>query len=491
MPTGQWVAVRRLLAGLFSGLLVADLALWAFALAASEPDAVVGGHKVVNSFGLLSAALKRVDGSFGHISSLEPAYAGGDNPDECFFLRTPAGNFTHYLTCGGAFCEHGCLGGGEVDYVVAVPFRLTRGLEGWEAELLGPPVKWVGPAVADRSRLWRPDGTTGELVDLPGGALEAKVATPWPAWMVSAALAALAVPALLAVVAIAWSRQHRRVRYRPAWAKEAWVQLGRLALAPPLSPPRPVLMTPQQALLEPFATGAAGPKGVGAALLPGTGTAEPPGPNEQPPSFLSQPPAPVETGRGKVWVKVLGPVVAEGWALAPTRSKTTELLAYLALHRDRPVSTDKLRAAVWPYEPGKPDVTAETIHQEMSRLRRCIGSLRLSGSSSLVSPKVGASMSNLLTKSSRRRLRCRSVQAKLRYKVTNGRAQAEWQRWLCGNRGAAPRRVATSRSSFAAPVLGRRSSWPRRSSALLAASSSWTNPPSTFTPLGSWSSAGP
>ena len=72
-------------------------------------------------------------------------------------------------------------------------------------------------------------------------------------------------------------------------------------------------------------------------------------------------------------VRVLGPPQAEGWAEPPTRQKTTELLVYLALHRERPVSTEKLRAALWPYQPGKPDVSPGTVHQELSRLRRCLG----------------------------------------------------------------------------------------------------------------------
>ena len=45
----------------------------------------------------------------------------------------------------------------------------------------------------------------------------------------------------------------------------------------------------------------------------------------------------------------------------------------MALHRDRPVSTDKLRTALWPYQPGTPDVSADTVNQEASRLRRCLG----------------------------------------------------------------------------------------------------------------------
>ncbi|MGH9104348.1 MAG: hypothetical protein ACRDZX_00650 [Acidimicrobiales bacterium] len=71
-------------------------------------------------------------------AAFTPAGTGPDNPDECFFLRTPSGVFTHYLTCGGAFfdgyCEPNCGGADEVDFVLAVAFKLAKEDKGWEGE---------------------------------------------------------------------------------------------------------------------------------------------------------------------------------------------------------------------------------------------------------------------------------------------------------------------------------------------------------------------
>ena len=75
-------------------------------------------------------------------------------------------------------------------------------------------------------------------------------------------------------------------------------------------------------------------------------------------------------------VRVLGPLEVTGWAEPPTRGKTTELLVYLATHPGRPVPAERLRTSVWPYDPERADVALATVHQEISRLRRCLGTER-------------------------------------------------------------------------------------------------------------------
>jgi DNA-binding SARP family transcriptional activator len=77
-----------------------------------------------------------------------------------------------------------------------------------------------------------------------------------------------------------------------------------------------------------------------------------------------------------VVVRVLGPLEVTGWAEPPTRGKVTELLVYLATHPGRPVPAERLRTSVWPYDPERADVALATVHQEISRLRRCLGPQR-------------------------------------------------------------------------------------------------------------------
>jgi hypothetical protein len=74
---------------------------------------------------------------------------------------------------------------------------------------------------------------------------------------------------------------------------------------------------------------------------------------------------------------VLGPLGVEGWAEPPARAKTTELAVYLALHSGRPVTAEHLRTVGWPYDPVRGDVALATVHQEVSRVRRCLGAQHL------------------------------------------------------------------------------------------------------------------
>jgi DNA-binding SARP family transcriptional activator len=158
------------------------------------------------------------------------------------------------------------------------------------------------------------------------------------------------------------------------WRHVAWRSLADLAIAPPVIPPRPVFVSShagswsaapavsqlepeQQAVLE---------------LLPAddlrqtTGQPRPPGPTV----------AAGPTGNVDVVVRVLGPLEVTGWAEPPTRGKVTELLVYLATHPGRPVPAERLRTSVWPYDPERADVALATVHQEISRLRRCLGPQR-------------------------------------------------------------------------------------------------------------------
>jgi hypothetical protein len=71
-------------------------------------------------------------------------------------------------------------------------------------------------------------------------------------------------------------------------------------------------------------------------------------------------------------VRILGPVEIVGWRVAPDRPVLTELACYLALHRDRPISTDGLRAALRPDEADK-EQSAKTMRSYLSLLRKSLG----------------------------------------------------------------------------------------------------------------------
>ncbi len=79
-----------------------------------------------------------------------------------------------------------------------------------------------------------------------------------------------------------------------------------------------------------------------------------------------QPPLPAS-----VELKILGPVEVVGWRSPPERAIVTELLCYLALHRDGPVSGEAIRAALRP--DGDREQSAKTMRTYLSSLRRSLG----------------------------------------------------------------------------------------------------------------------
>jgi hypothetical protein len=70
-------------------------------------------------------------------------------------------------------------------------------------------------------------------------------------------------------------------------------------------------------------------------------------------------------------IRLLGPVEPRGWRSPPERAVVLELACYLALHRDRPVSGESLRAALRP--DGSKEQSAKTLRTYLSMLRRALG----------------------------------------------------------------------------------------------------------------------
>jgi len=70
-------------------------------------------------------------------------------------------------------------------------------------------------------------------------------------------------------------------------------------------------------------------------------------------------------------ILIVGPVEASGWRSPPERAVVLELACYLALHRERPVSGEGLRAALRP--DGSKEQSAKTLRTYLSMLRKALG----------------------------------------------------------------------------------------------------------------------
>lgn len=70
-------------------------------------------------------------------------------------------------------------------------------------------------------------------------------------------------------------------------------------------------------------------------------------------------------------ILILGSVEAQGWRSPPERAVVIELACYLALHRERPVSGESLRAALRP--DGSKEQSAKTLRTYLSMLRKGLG----------------------------------------------------------------------------------------------------------------------
>ena len=344
------------------------------------PDAVVQGRTLANSSALLVQALASVDKAYGPIQN-RIAGGEGQDPDECFFLQDTKGDFEETIYCGGALnykgCAQGC--GGEVDLIFGQHFKVIESRSKWVGMLISHPQTFSYSQVVSGDHLWRPDGVTGSVINHGGGTLEVDVPNTISN-KVGLLLVVGGTTVALLVFLLLFLISPKPARYRapaglPA-AQEAWDNLARLAFTPPLSPPSPVLLGARPGLSW-------GPQG-GPAEAATTSTEE----QDADDKALVTVPADPETVPGPEAVPergtvlepralVLGPLGVEGWAEPPARAKTTELAVYLALHSDRAVTAEHLRTVGWPYDPVRGDVALATVHQEVSRVRRCLGAQHL------------------------------------------------------------------------------------------------------------------
>lgn len=101
-------------------------------------------------------------------------------------------------------------------------------------------------------------------------------------------------------------------------------------------------------------------------------TATPPPPSKHAASEGIEPASRRDEASDQIEVRILGPVEVQGWRGAPERPILTELLGYLALHRDRPVTGETLRAALRPDHADK-EQSVKTLRTYLSMLRKALG----------------------------------------------------------------------------------------------------------------------
>jgi DNA-binding SARP family transcriptional activator len=98
-----------------------------------------------------------------------------------------------------------------------------------------------------------------------------------------------------------------------------------------------------------------------------------PGSTRAPASPRPEAPPPGEPSRARVMVRVLGPVEVVGWLETPSRRLVTELACFLALHAERNVTSEEVRAALWPGDLGSAEVSAKSLRNTVSLLRKALG----------------------------------------------------------------------------------------------------------------------
>ncbi len=228
----------------------------------------------------------------------------------------------------------------------------------------------VSAGAASRPRTY---DTVGLASSLPGRDATRPSATRSSAATTadSGVWAALGIAAIVAAaIAYGTLRSRRAAVAGPAWAtipSSAPPSTGQAPAGPPAwSPPRP-------------------PPGGWPTDQPGPPPTTPPETahqtvdEEQPPENQPPPspavhepePAVVASGPARPIVAVMGPVTIEGWAgEAPRRIAVVELVVFLACHPDRPVSADRLRAAL---SGPAGDITDDTLRTYVSHARRALG----------------------------------------------------------------------------------------------------------------------
>ncbi len=139
---------------------------------------------------------------------------------------------------------------------------------------------------------------------------------------------------------------------RTAFGKRAWIVAG---ATPPAAPPE---------LIEDPAGEPRLPSMTIPIDLPATECSV--DPNGETPEERPQAPAIPE-------VRVLGRVEVTAWHKEPDRRVVPELACFLALHADRQVPGEEIRAALWPGDLETTEASTKSLHNAVSLLRKSLG----------------------------------------------------------------------------------------------------------------------
>ena len=243
------------------------------------------------------------------------------------------------------------------------------------------PAVTTPPAAAGAARRPRSYGTVGLASSLPAHDATRPSATRSSAATTtdSGVWAALGIAAIVAA-AIAYGTLRSRRTRQAAVAGPAWATIP--TSAPPSTgqaPAGPEAWSPPRPPSAGWPTGQPGPPPT---TPPEADTAEPAHQtiDEEQASDTQPPPSPavhepepavVASGPARPIVAVMGPVTVEGWTgEAPRRIAVADLVVFLACHPDRPVSADRLRAAL---SGPAGDITDDTLRTYVSHARRALG----------------------------------------------------------------------------------------------------------------------
>jgi hypothetical protein len=352
--------------GLLACLVIMCVGLWDGASSIKPNLPVVDGKTLGNGPALLSAGIK-AEQAVDNPAKLDHLVSA--NPDRCYYIQLPKHTtLALYLACGGVFIEED---GGGPYAIWVVPFRVTGTATAAVGTLSGRPEY---AALPFGTKLWRPDGYVGVITDGNYGAnieSEFSFSLSSPAgvkllltiggWADGAAI-------FFVFFSLFWISkapqvdQLRANAQAKAWA--TWSPVAALAFAPTIRPPTPVLIEHKaRSLPAQQPPGSSVPAGAAADADDDAATGlEGTAPNNETEPSITEPS-----------IDVMGPVAHSGWAVGPTRRLVVEVAAYLATHTPRPVPAERLRTALWPYNPGQADVALARVHEQISRLRRCLG----------------------------------------------------------------------------------------------------------------------
>jgi hypothetical protein len=270
------------------------------------------------------------------------ATTGKGNNDDGLFDATysfvvPATLTTGTVTVGsGSFTGTEYIGftGGSPLTVDLATFSLPMTFPALPAAVVQKKPPWVG----------QPLPPTAAAASSSGGAVVGGDPKPFPIWL------AVVVLVALAAVVVLVQRQWRRRRDPAAADAAASVVIAPVVEEQPADPAADNALVPPDPPVVEVATAVAAAAEVS--------------------------PAPILT-LNEMIARVLGPPDGVGWRQVPDRRIVTEIVCWMAFHRDHLHSADEVLVGVYSAEGTRREVNRETFFTYLSKVRQCVGPERL------------------------------------------------------------------------------------------------------------------